>query len=214
MTFIDQLRAQIPQEVFTEQDIKVAFGTKSSVAVLSGLSRALRAGDIIKLKRGVYLFDESLRRGPISKLTVANRLLTPSYVSFESALSYHGLIPEAVYTTTSASPQRQKKSYQTPLGNFSYTYIPCHPFFIGVTQHKNEAKYLLANPVKALFDLIYARRKIYETVDQLIDDWRVNQEELATAIAPLSYRELEVLALSYKKKNTQKFFELLVRTLK
>ena len=81
----------------------------SDVAINSGVARSLKSNDFLRLKRGLFLFSKKLRNGSISKLSIANKLYGPSYVSFESALSYHGLIPEAVYTTTSACFQRKSK---------------------------------------------------------------------------------------------------------
>jgi len=50
---------------------------------------------------------------------VVNLLYTPSYVSFDYALSYYGLIPERVYEVTSAT-LHAKKIFETPLERFSY----------------------------------------------------------------------------------------------
>ena len=40
---------------------------------------------------------------------LANTICSPSYLSFEFALSYHGLIPEAVYNFTSATFEKKQK---------------------------------------------------------------------------------------------------------
>lgn len=50
-----------------------------------------RKGEIISLKRGLYETDSTT-----PGLVLANSLLGPSYLSFEYALSYYGLIPERV----------------------------------------------------------------------------------------------------------------------
>ena len=41
---------------------------------------------------------------------LANTICSPSYLSFEFALSYHGLIPEAVYNFTSATFEKKRNS--------------------------------------------------------------------------------------------------------
>ena len=52
---------------------------------------------------------------------LANTICSPSYLSFEFALSYHGLIPEAVYNFTSATfEKKKKKEFKTPFGTFTY----------------------------------------------------------------------------------------------
>ena len=54
-------------------------------------------------------------------------MISPSYISFESALSYRGLIPEAVYTTTSACLKRARR-FASKVGLFSFTPIPARAF--------------------------------------------------------------------------------------
>lgn len=58
-----------------------------------------RDGDIIRLKRGLYVCSERSTGKVLSLELIANKLLTTSYVSMSTALRYYGLIPEAVYVT-------------------------------------------------------------------------------------------------------------------
>jgi hypothetical protein len=100
----------------------------------------------------------------------------PSYVSFESALSYHGWIPEAVRTTTCASVKRARE-FETPLGIFSYEHIPIKSFAFGVEQHQQEALTLfIASPVKALADIVYARKLTWNSINDLSEDLRIEIE--------------------------------------
>lgn len=108
MNVADHLRKLIPNEVFTDTDLKVVCRELTNTGILSGLSRSLRSGDIVKLKRVIYIFGERLRLGSVSEFTAANHIYTGSYISFESAPSHHGLIPEAVYVVTSACSGRKK----------------------------------------------------------------------------------------------------------
>ncbi len=59
---------------------------------------------------------------------IANKLYAPSYVSFEMALSYYGLIPEGVYAITSAT-SKKTATFQTPIGKFSYRTLKPQLFF-------------------------------------------------------------------------------------
>jgi predicted transcriptional regulator of viral defense system len=212
---IDYLRKVMAKEVFTEEDLKLVFAGKTETAILSMLSRALRTKQIEKVKRGVYVFGDELRRHPISKFNLANKIYFPSYVSLESALAYHGLIPEAVYTTTSACQLRKKKKFATPYGDFSYDYIPCSPFFLGVESQKiGIASVLLANPFRALFDFLYVYRKTYKSVEDMEKDIRIDLDALEKHIEAFAYRELETLALSYRRKNIMEFFLTIARDMK
>ena len=55
-------------------------------------------GKIIRLKRGMYVVSPDANKQLLSIELIANHIYGPSYVSMESALRYHGLIPEQVYT--------------------------------------------------------------------------------------------------------------------
>lgn len=208
MNFAEKIRANLPVDVFTDQDLKLVCRSMSKAAIHSGISRSLKSQEFQKLKRGLYIFGKDLRKEALSKYSIANRMYSPSYISFESALSFHGLIPEAVYTTTSACFQNKKKTFSTPLGAFDFLYIPCRPFFNGVTQ-LNSA--LIANPVKALFDLVYINKKSNFNIGYLENDLRMNTEELNSAISNYSFSQAHALAHSYGRKNVVELFELLMR---
>lgn len=113
-----------------------------------------RDGDIIRLKRGLYVCSEAITKKVLSLELIANRLLTPSYVSMSTALRYYGLIPEAVYVTQSMTT-KEPREYETPVGRFVYTRMKRNTFNIGVRNvEENGYSFLIATPEKALCDLI------------------------------------------------------------
>lgn len=113
-----------------------------------------RDGDIIRLKRGLYVCSEKVTGKALSLELIANRLLTPSYVSMSTALRYYGLIPEAVYVTQSMTIKESRK-YETPIGRFVFTRMKRDTFNIGVRNvEENGYSFLIATPEKALCDLI------------------------------------------------------------
>lgn len=69
------------------------------------IKRAVRKGYLIPIRRDLYLIKNT-KGVPLNSFEIAPIIYGPSYVSFESALSYHGWIPEAVRTTTCASVKR------------------------------------------------------------------------------------------------------------
>jgi len=119
------------------------------------ISRLERAGDFIRLKKGLYVAHPRLSNMEISRELIANNLYGPSYVSYQSALSYHGLIPERVDSVVSSTFKRAKK-YSTPLGEFEFITVPREYFQIGIQQVivKDQYAFLIASPEKALCDLI------------------------------------------------------------
>lgn len=111
-------------------------------------------GEIIRLKRNLYVASPDETGVKLSLGLIANHILAPSYVSMNTALRYYGLIPEAVYTTQSMT-FKPAKEFNTPIGYFSYTHISKEAYPIGLTQIKeNDITYIIASPEKALCDLI------------------------------------------------------------
>ncbi|MBQ0031459.1 MAG: hypothetical protein KBT68_01515 [bacterium] len=126
------------------------------------LSRMVKAGDIIRLKRGLYcVAAQHLRDGSLFQLgVIANRLYGPSYVSFETALGYYGLIPEHVHMQLSAVT-KQSKMFKTPLATFRYRQIPQSLFAFGVELIESpNGNYLMANRTKALCDTLLIKRNL------------------------------------------------------
>lgn len=113
-----------------------------------------RNGDIIRLRRGLYVCSEEITGKALSPELIANRLRTPSYVSMSSALRYYGLIPEAVYMTQSMTT-KESREYDTPVGRFVFTRMKRDAFNIGIRNiEENGYSFLIASPEKALCDLI------------------------------------------------------------
>jgi len=109
-----------------------------------------QSSNFIKIKRGLYIFAPN---SPI-KFEVANKIYQPSYISFETALSYYNIIPEAVYTITSATTKNTK---DLEIQNTSYKYYKLKKeLFFGYKPITIQQKIvLMADKEKALLDYIY-----------------------------------------------------------
>ncbi|MDD4013239.1 MAG: hypothetical protein PHW14_03505 [Candidatus Omnitrophica bacterium] len=129
-------------------------------------------GYILKVIRGYYVFTEK----PLSEKSlfeIANRIYSPSYVSFETALSYHGLIPESVYGITSASTRKTSR-FDTEIGAFIYRTIRPKLYF-GFEYVGNGSRYLkMASPEKAILDLLYIKTGIKDA--EAFESLRLNRE--------------------------------------
>lgn len=144
------------------------------------IKRAIGKGYLMSIRRDLYLIKNS-KRTLLNSFEIATIIYGPSYVSFESALSYHGWIPEAVRTITCASVKRAK-AFETPIGIFSYEHIPIKAFPFGVEQHPQDAVILfIASPVKAIADMIYARRRTWESIGALSEDLRIEIESFKSS---------------------------------
>ncbi len=133
------------------------------------MSRLCRRGELIRLKNGFFVIAEKIERSPVPYEQIANLLYGPSYLSFEWALSYYGMIPEGVYVVTSASATTSK-IYNTPLGTFEYVYLSHARYSIGIDQKENfGGNFLIATPEKALADLVHQKSKKLSSKELLAD---------------------------------------------
>ena len=143
---------------FTTDVIAGEFGDYS--AVLAKIAALVDEGSLVRIKRGLYCLSPKISGRDLDSRVVANALYGPSYVSFETALSMYGLIPERVTATMSACVKRAKR-FATPIGEFSYRTVPSDWFSIGVrTVDNGEGGFLVASPEKALGDLLLSRSNL------------------------------------------------------
>lgn len=142
-------------------------------------------GEVIRLKRNLYVVNPKITGIKLSLGLIANHLLAPSYVSMSTALRHYGLIPEAVYTTQSMT-FKPAKTFETPIGFFSFTHIDRDVYPIGLVQVKeNDVTYVMASPEKALCDLIANTPGLHlryqkEAMKFLEEDIRFDMEKLHT----------------------------------
>lgn len=119
------------------------------------LSRWVTRGHLVQLRRGLYALAPPYRKTEAHPFLVANRLVRGSYVSLQSALAHHGLIPEHVPVTTSVTTGRPQHR-ENPFGTFEYHH--CSPTRLtGYRVEKLDGgqEALVATPAKALADLVH-----------------------------------------------------------
>lgn len=163
-------------------------GSKDSLGAM--LKRAVASGEIMRICRGLYGLDRRYLRESLHPYVLAQPMYGPSYISMESALSYHGWIPEAVHAVTSATVRRSA-TFNTPFGPFSFTRVVQRTFFAGVERVEvgPGAVFLLASPLKALADYVHVHALATESPPDLIASLRVDVHELA-AQSPAAYAEV------------------------
>ena len=130
-------------------------GKVSEPQVRLQLSRWVTDGRLIQLRRGLYALAPVWRKAEPHPFLVANRLQRGSYVSAQSALAFHGMIPEYVPVVTSVGPGRPE-TVQNPLGAFQFNHL-ARLLLFGYSQVEVASKQLafVASPEKALLDLIH-----------------------------------------------------------
>jgi predicted transcriptional regulator of viral defense system len=176
--------------VFTQSDVAtVLSGSKHRRHAL--VKRALAKGEILSIRRGLYCLPRPYQKRPLRIHALAQQIYGPSYVSFESALHYHGWIPEAVYTCTCASIGKAK-SFETPLGRFDFQRVPQRVFYLGVDRDVDESGNVafIATPAKALADYVYLHKPPWDTIEGASGSLRIETEDLL-AVSPKDLAELE-----------------------
>ncbi|MDO4177727.1 MAG: hypothetical protein Q4D21_00925 [Phascolarctobacterium sp.] len=165
----------------------------------------IKKKELVPLKRGLFETDTHA-----PGLVIANSLLGPSYLSFEYALSFYGMIPERVSTYTSAVFGRNKFiEYKNFFGVFTYRDIPeaAFPYFYK-RELVGERPYLIATREKALCDQLSTLspiRGINDFREYLFDGMRLDED----IFAELDFAKIRRIAPLYHRTNLNQLVRLL-----
>lgn len=177
------------------------------------ISSLLAKGTIIRVKKGLYVFGESRRRQPYCRELLANLIYGPSYVSLEYALHFHGLTPERVETVTSVTCGRSR-TFDTPVGTFSYRMIPLEAFRTGMDRVELDGgrSFLIAIPEKALADRIVADRGAGITSQKELHEYLLTNLRIDPAgLLGLDSARLAEIARHYRSRRVRLLSDLVSR---
>jgi hypothetical protein len=197
------------QPIFTLSDASIVVaGTEYSLHGL--IKRAINDQDILHLRRGLYCLAPKYQKNPISIYQLAQRIYGPSYISRESALSYHGWIPESVQICTNTS-YGNAKYFKNPMGHFCYKRVPQISFYQSVEYVKSEngVVFLMASPVKALMDFLYLLRWKSTNIKEIMASLRIEMEDWSS----VTKDELISLKKSYSNRRVKQVLENWIREL-
>lgn len=173
-----------------------------------------KKGDIIRLKKGLYVISSKWHDKTFSKGLIANHLYGPSYVTSDWALNYYGIIPERVYTVQSGTLKRSRK-YETQFGSYDYFHLSDDYFKIGIRQEIEQVNYsfLIASPEKALCDKIISVKRLRLQSLKAVKEYI--EEDLRCDFSVLPSIDLEIIrsCLNVRKGKTKfnyllEYFEL------
>jgi predicted transcriptional regulator of viral defense system len=175
---------------------------------INNLTRWIKKGLLIRLKQGYYTFPE-YKNKPGFSYYFANRIYKPSYISLHTALSFYGIIPEAVVQITSVSSLKTA-IFKNDFGEYSYKTVKSDLMFgYDLKQQSNSQAIKIAKPEKALLDLLYLY-PFYNTVQEM-SDLRLDEDFL--------YNELDIdrmkdFTVKFKSKALKKRVKLLFEAYK
>jgi hypothetical protein len=196
-----------PGGLFDETVIHNLFPHSTAGARALLVHRAFQAGEILRLKPGLFTLGPPYRKSEPHPFVVAGVLHAPSHISLESALAHHGLIPEAVYQVSSVTVGRSRE-FSTPLGVFSYRRVPAHLPRAGVeaVAVARNAWAFIASPLRAIADAVFLNKEITwnrNGIGYLTESLRIEEDDLRT----LSFEALDEILESIRSRRVRAYLE-------
>ena len=137
-------------ELFTTKTLRDMAEAIPQATFFSMLNRLTSQKILQKLERDKYLRVG----GHVHDFHIANFLYEPSYVSLEAALNFHGVLSQFPYEIASMTP-RKPVTKTVDEKTFRYVRIKKSLFW----GYDYEKGFLIAQPEKALLDLLYLTSK-------------------------------------------------------
>lgn len=177
------------------------------------VNRAMKAGELHRFRRGLYVLDLRYRDYPPHPFALAQALAPGSYVSFETALAHHGWIPEAVHTIASVTPGRKSSVHEHEIfGSFSFQPLAIQPgYFLELVERLQiqQQTMLVARPVRALMDLVCLRKVEWQGLNWIVAGLRIDSEALRT----ITSADIRTLELTYKQQRVKAFLKSFAKEL-
>lgn len=175
----------------------------------NNLTRWIKKGYLIRLRQGYFAFSE-YKYKPDYALYFANRIYAPSYISLHTALSFYGMIPEAVVQITNVTSLKTN-TFSNDFGEYSYKNVKENLMFGYELKmlHDNHA-IQIATPEKALLDLLYLYP--FYNNEQDLENLRLDEDylhdELNADLLMEYCSKFENKALDYRVKLLLKTYDL------
>jgi predicted transcriptional regulator of viral defense system len=142
--------------LFESKTLRDILEVKKEASFYSAVKRLIKARVLQRVERGKYI----LKGAEVGDFALATFLYSPSYVSFESALNFHGILSQFPYEISSATTRKPlTKTFEDK--TFSYFRIKKELFF----GYEKREDFLIALPEKALLDQLYFWAKGLKAAD-------------------------------------------------
>lgn len=150
------------QTVFSMKELLLIWGKTDTTLLRSRISYYIDRGYLYHIRRGLYAKTKDYDR-----MEVATKILTPSYISFETVLLQSGVIFQwyqrifvASYQTRIIECDGQTYEYKKLKGTI----------LTNARGIKTEAHYSIATPERALLDMLYLHEQ-YGVDNLSVIDW-------------------------------------------
>lgn len=198
------IEAGYAERVLTERQLaRILGGSDDSRYAL--VKRAMQAGALVQIKRGNYVLADKYRKFPVHPYQLAQAMVAGSYISMETALAFHGWIPEAVFTVVSVTPTRKSSEIDHPkFGRFSFHPLAVNKlgFLEGVERRTiGDHAMLVAKPLRALLDLVAYKKLAWQGMSWVENGMRIDAEHLMGS----TKKDFHALRGVYKHKTVLNF---------
>lgn len=168
-------------KIFTVHDVKVFFSNQNPLYLNLKIHRWKQQGLLKTPKRGIYYFPESAP----DEFTIASRLIEPSYISLESALSHYSLIPDVSMRVSSITTKNTRKF---DINGTQYKFYHIWPALFNGFEHLEEGVFI-ASREKAFLDYFYFKNPTKN--DMLFE--RLNIE----ALRGVDFKKMKILSQKF-----------------
>ncbi len=177
-TLLEELIVKHGQIVTSNQIYDQGKNKWNRQVIKNVVTRLTSNGWLIRIKRGLYAISDLSNRGflTLSPYVVAHLLVHDSYVSFESALSYHGMFDQLTDKAISVSKVQYKK-VQLQSIEYSFVKVVDKWFFGWKKENIDNNTVCMATAEKALIDMIQFHKSKY-SVDLVIEKLSQYRESL------------------------------------
>jgi hypothetical protein len=138
------------KSIFSIRDAALMWGEKSDKTISIRLNKYVKAGKLIRVRRGLYAKDKNYDR-----FELATRIYTPSYVSFETILTREGVSFQYYGNIFVASYVNR----EITVGDQKITFIRMKDYVLSNTAGiESKAGYSIATKERAFLDRIYVSK--------------------------------------------------------
>ena len=178
---------QMPKTVFNTRDLALIWNETNADHLKAKIAYYVNQGDLIRLTRGVFAKDKNY-----DVMELANSIWAPSYISFETALRFAGMIFQHYDTIFIAG----KWSKIVVIGSQKFAFRKIKKSVLYNSQGiENRGNYCVAGPERAFLDMIYLFPDYY--FDNLSP---VNWERCFEMVKIYNNKQLEKRLMIYQKK--------------
>jgi len=153
---------------FTLKTLRDILEISKESTLFSIVKKLIKAGVLLKIEKDKYL----LKRREANDFALANFIYQPSYISFESALNFYGILSQFPYEISSATARKSvKKVFQDKI--FVYSHIKKELFW----GYEKKENFLIALPEKALLDQVYLMSKGCKSIN--LDEYDLSRMKVS-----------------------------------